>query len=297
MEDNVRELLSLLSYKKCDYNRCRELIKEIGGATVIILGEDDFQTTPLHETLANEHYDFALELINEPNANLDVGTYDLDPIIWELQYLWTGTKEKQFDESAVKLKLLRSMIKNGANPNPVVERETLLNYLRFKINEEEDETFHLIRMEHIIDAHANGNNAYFFEKIYKTAIKTVYVSKYGFYYADDNLCWSEHTVFEFCDGERIYFASYETDDNNGKFYAVRIPQDMSINFEHYEKITASTGSITPNGSQTRKDGCIELCIDDAILLLTADDNDIEVGITSKIEGAWETQKRKALFNY
>ncbi len=292
-DNNTIELLSLFSYKFCDYNRCRELIKEIGSVTCIIANEDDFETTPLHAAIDNEHYDFALELINEPSANLDVKTDDQAPIIWDLQYLWVGGEVERHYESIKKGEILREMIKNGANPNPVVDGEPLLNYLRFKINADEDDSWHLIRMEHTIDAHANGVTDYFFEKIRQTAIKAIFVSKYNIYYVDKNQCWSDHAIFELCDGEKFLFSSYTADSCNGKFYATNfIFNDLS----RYEKIMPNEGVIMLNEKQMRGSDYVELLIDDAILLVHAEDNNIEIGITSKTEGGWDAQKRKHLFD-
>ena len=112
----VEELIKLLENENCDYDRCRQLIKEIGGCTKIIKVRYEMETTALHEVISMGHYDFALELIAEPGADLDVRTEDESPIIWDLQYLWEEKLEDQWIESEKKLAIMRALIRSGANP-------------------------------------------------------------------------------------------------------------------------------------------------------------------------------------
>ena len=79
MEES-RELLKLFENKDCDYNKCRNLIKEIGGCTQIVEGQFGLQTTPLHEVIDHGHYTFALELIETCKADLNVQLDDREAI-------------------------------------------------------------------------------------------------------------------------------------------------------------------------------------------------------------------------
>ena len=281
--DSTIELLSLFSYNNCDYARCRELIKEIGNVTRIIAGDDDFETTPLHAAIDYEHFDFALELINESSANLDVKTDDQEPIIWDLQYLWVGTEKEKFTESLKKQEILRAMIKNGANPNPVVDEEPLLNYLRFKIYEDEEDSLHLIQMEHIIDAHANGVTDYFLENLQKNSIKSIFMSKHDFRYFDKSTVLCDHVLILFDDNEQFIVSSYESSTYNYALYAVKVPYESYITeYNNYEKLITERPDIIFLKSIIESElNCIEFDVDGARLIISKDGLDVRINVTSK----------------
>ena len=98
----VEGLLELLNSDCCDYGMCRQIIAEVGGCTQIIEDKYGLKTTPLHEAIECGHYDFALELINEPGTNLDVDPDGGGTLIWELQYLYAETQEERKLESEYK---------------------------------------------------------------------------------------------------------------------------------------------------------------------------------------------------
>lgn len=281
--DSTIELLSLFSYKDCDYNRCRELIKEIGSVTRIIASDDDFETTPLHAAIDHEHYDFALELINEPNANLDVKTDDQAPIIWDLQHLWFGTEKERFIESLKKQEILQAMIKNGANPNPVIDGESLLNYLRFKINEDDEDLCHLIQMEHTIDAHANGVTDYFLEKLQKNSVKSIFMSKYDFRYFDKSTILCDHVLVLFDDNEHFIVSSYESSTYKYALYAVKVPcESDTTEYDNYEKLITERPNIIFLKSINESElNCIEFDVDGAKLIISKDGLGVCINVTNK----------------
>ena len=43
--------------------------------------------------------------------------FESEALIWELQYLWSEDEKSQWSESENKLRLIRALIKAGANPN------------------------------------------------------------------------------------------------------------------------------------------------------------------------------------
>ena len=107
---DIERLLKLLNSDSCDYDICRQIIAEIGGCTQIIEGKFGVKTTPLHEAIEGGHYDFALELINEPGANLDVDPDGWGTLIRELQYLNGETQEERRLESKNKLTLMKKIM-------------------------------------------------------------------------------------------------------------------------------------------------------------------------------------------
>jgi hypothetical protein len=242
----MRDLLKLLEDENCDYKRCSELIEKIGGCTQIVEGQFGLQTTPLHEVIDHGHYSFALELIKSCKADLNVQIDDREAIIWELQYLESETEELQWIESENKLRLIRALIKAGANPNPAEGGEELIWWIRYKVNEGEGndpERYHLWQMEHLIEAHAMGITERFFEKIKQQSVQSIMVSDWGFWLIDDNLCDCDHAVFVFEDGVRMALSSYQTGDDEWDFYAVAIKDDLTLDHGKHYIISPSDDSI------------------------------------------------------
>lgn len=299
----MKYLLELFKDENCNYGKCRELIVEIGGCTQIIEGEFGIQTTPLHEAIEHGHYDFALELIESTsNADWDVHTEDSEALIWELQYLWSETEELQWIESENKLRLIRALIKAGANPNPTEGGEELIWWIRYKVNEgegNEPQRYHTWQMEHIIEAHALGATERFFEKIKQQSIRCIMVSDWGFWLMDDNLCNCDHAVFVFDDGVRMALSSYQTGDDEWDFYAVPIKDDLTLDRGKHHIISPSDDSIKFLSLYSMEDvpssHWLDLSIDDAVLRIHADDPDIMVGIVSRNFNDYDKMKRKNLF--
>ncbi len=299
----MRDLLKLLEDKNCDYKMCSELIKKMGGCTQIVEGQFGIQTTPLHEVIDHGHYDFALELIESTsNVDWDVHTEDSEALIWELQYLWSETEELQWKESENKLRLIRALIKAGANPNPTEDGEELIWWIRYKVNEgegNEPQRYHTWQMEHIIEAHALGATERFFEKIKQQLIRCIMVSDWGFWLIDDNLCNCDHAMFVFEDGERMALSSYQTGDDEWDFYAVPIKDDLTLDRGKHHIISPSDDSIKflslYSMEEVLSSHWLDLSIDDAVLRIHADDPDIMVGIVSHDFNDYDKMKRKNLF--
>ena len=299
----MKYLLELFKDENCNYGKCRELIVEIGGCTQIIEGEFGIQTTPLHEAIDHGHYDFALELIESTsNADWDVHTEDSEALIWELQYLWSETEELQWIESENKLRLIRALIKAGANPNPTEGGEELIWWIRYKVNEgegNEPQRYHTWQMEHIIEAHALGATERFFEKIKQQSIRCIMVSDWGFWLMDDNLCNCDHAVFVFDDGVRMALSSYQTGDDEWDFYAVPIKDDLTLDRGKHHIISPSDDSIKflslYSMEEVPSSHWLDFSIDDAVLRIHADDPDIMVGIVSCNFNDYDKMKRKNLF--
>lgn len=158
MKKKIEELLQLFKSENCDYERCYDLIREIGGCMQIVEARYGFKTTPLHLSIENGHYDFAIELIENQNADFNVSA-DCEPLIWELQYLDSETESEKRIESEEKLKIALALIRAGANPNPTVGSEELINYIRYKISDDETtpaEAYHYWEFEHIVDNFTNN---------------------------------------------------------------------------------------------------------------------------------------------
>ena len=299
--ENVKRLLELLNSDCCDYGMCRQIIAEVGGCTQIIEDKYGLKTTPLHEAIGYRHYDFALELISEPGADLDIEPKNIGPIIWDLQYLWSDTEEEQWKESENKLRLVRALINSGANPNPKVESEELLYYIRYKISENEvtyPEKIHLWQMEHIIEAHTYGNMERFVKKLNKQEIDYIMLSNWGFSLIDDNMCDCDHAIVVFKDGERMSLSSYMVGDDEWDFYSVSITDEQEYGTK-YNTITPQIEAIKflslysdelcPNSH------LLDLSIDDAILRIHAADPNITVGVVGLDEKDCSNRKRKKLF--
>ena len=299
----MKYLSELFKDENCNYGKCRELIEEMGGCTQIIEGEFGIQTTPLHEAIDHGHYDFALELIESTsNADWDVHTEDSEALIWELQYLWSETEELQWKESENKLRLIRALIKAGANPNPAEGGEELIWWIRYKVNEgegNEPQRYHTWQMEHIIEAHARGATERFFEKIKQQAIRCIMVSDWGFCPMDDNLCNCDQAVFVFDDGVRMALSSYQTGDDEWDFYAVPIKEDLTLDRGNHHIISPSDDSIKflslYSMEEVPSSHWLDFSIDDAVLRIHADDPDIMVGIVSRDFNDYDKMKRKNLF--
>lgn len=298
----MRDLLKLLEDENCDYKKCLELIEEMGGCTQIVEGQFGLQTTPLHEVIEHGHYSFALELIETCKADLNVHLDDREAIIWELQYLESETEELQWIESENKLRLIRALIKAGANPNPTEDGEELIWWIRYKVNEGEGndpERYHLWQMEHLIEAHAWGITELFFEKIKQQSIRYIMVSDWGFWLMDDNLCDCDHAVFVFEDGVRMALSSYQTSDDEWDFYAVAIKDDLTLDHGKHHIIHPCDDSIKFLSLYSMEDvpssHWLDLSIDDAVLRIHADDPNLMIGVVSRDFDDYEKMKRKNLF--
>lgn len=301
MDDKIKEFIELIKGESCDYNRCRELIVEIGGSTTTIKASYNYITTPIHELIGYAHLDFALELIREPGFDPNVCTEDEPPIIWSLQYLESEDDEKQWEESERKLRIMRTLISLGADPNPVVDEEELLYYIRYKIAEASEtypNHFHLLYMEHIIDAITNGKTECFYKILEQQLIKYVMVAKSGFRLVDDNCCDTEYLIFIFENGERYALSGYQIGDDEWDFYAAPVRKEITLSEKHYKLIYPTENYIRFNAYEKTKWGTVRFRfeIDDASLLVYNDDNGVTVVVTDiDPEVADETRKRKELF--
>ena len=298
MEKNIELLLDELESDNCNYSLCRELIMKIGGPTSVVIAKHNFLTTPLREVIERGHYDFAIELLEKPNLDLDVSTIDIAPIIWDLQYLWEQDKEKRYAESDAKLKILRTMIEKGANPNPIVDNDELLWHIRYEINNgSSSDAYHLVAMEHIIDERINAITDYFFSKVQHCSIKSIFASKYNLWFVDERQCFCDHIILVFEDGEKFLLSSYQKEDDEWDFYAVKSHIDAQSLVERHSEIPTNENQF-PFLEKMDEDALhyIKLGIDDAVLLIHADDTfDLTLGIISKVEGDWDQIKRKNIF--
>ena len=302
--DAAKELFDLLERKDCDYDACRHLIREIGGCTKIVEDQYGLKTTPLHESIRFGHYDFALDLIGEEGADLDVAPEGWGPVMWDLQFLDAETEEEQWAESASKLRIMRALIHAGANPNPIGDdgNETLLECMRFEVNEWACNTpvnVHHWQMEHIIEAHAYGETNRFFAKLSEQGVSQILLADWGFWLLDDNLCDSDYAIFLFADGECMRLSSYQTDDDEWDFYAVPLLEDWTLDKAKHHEILPSQGliqlvsrysdAVCPNSHW------LDLSIDDGILHIHADEPNITVAIGCCDGDDYERLKRKKLF--
>ena len=294
MTEAAAKLIQLFESEHCDYDRCRALIREIGGCTKII-PDDNFKTTPLHEAVSGGHYDFAMELIREPGADLNVAFDWCGPLMWELQYLNEESKEKRCLESKQKLRLARALIEAGADPNPVVEGEELMYYVRFKVGEREGDgtdQWHNYQLEHIVEAHAYGQTEHFFEKVRTMPIENIWVSDWGFWLFDDDVCDADHAIFVFEDGERYLLSSYQTGEDEWDFYAVSVEKDIRLNPEKHHEILPQSGKIAFLGKEGED---LALSIDDAALLILPMEGYLSIGLSEFPGGCFEKQDRQILF--
>lgn len=295
------ELIHLLKSTSCDYGACRRIIKELGGCTKAIEGRFGGKTTPLQEVIDFGHYDFALELISQQWIDLNALPNTDEPLIWQLQYLDAETDEDAWYESEGKLRIIRALIKAGANPNPCCGGEELLPYIRYKIGENEMseiESVHLWQMEHIIEAHTHGNIKHLFEKLEACELETVLLSEWGFRLFDDNLCDCDHAVLVFKDGEKMTLSSYMVDDDEWNFYSVRVSDETQYGIK-YRSVKPNDGNIKYftffSEGDTLSSHWLDFYIDDALLRIHAQDPNIAVGIVCKGYEGNETRKRINLF--
>ena len=298
MKEKVAEFFSLLENDTFDRERCHQIIDELDGPTSVVVAEPNFLTTPLREVIERGHYDFAIELLEKPNLDLDVSTIDIAPIIWDLQYLWEQDKEKRYAESDAKLKILRTMIEKGANPNPIVDNDELLWHIRYEINNgSSSDAYHLVAMEHIIDERINAITDYFFSKVQHCSIKSIFASKYNLWFVDERQCFCDHIVLVFEDNEKFLLSSYQKEDDEWDFYAVKSHIDTQSLVERHREIPTNENQF-PFLEKMDEDALhyIKFGIDDAVLLIHADDTfDLILGIVSKVEGDWDQIKRKNIF--
>lgn len=303
MEEKVKELLQLLEEPKCNYDRCRILISEIGGCTELIKDNYNCLTTPLVETVENGHYDFALELINDgENLNLDTVTDWETPLLWDLQYLWTESEDEMWKESENKLRLIRELIKAGANPNPICGGEELFHYLAYEVyggGSSGISKAHCCEMLHIVEKHAYAKTDLFWQRIKEQPIKCIMLHRWGFHKIDDDLCEADGAVFVFENGDRMELQYYRSSDEESDFYAVPFSTNIALDSNEYKCICPHNGYInfisrydSLNDSQLHY---LKLSIDDAALLIHADDNCLTLGIVGVNDEDCETRKRKKLF--
>ena len=301
--DAAKELFALYETENCDYAKCRELIRGIGGCTVIVEDKNGLKTTPLHEAMSSGHYDLAHELIQEEGADLDVDPEGWGPLIWDLQYLDAETEEGQWAESQQKLRLIRAMIRVGANPNPVGDSgEDFLHWIRFKVGEWEGthpENYHLWQIEHMIEAHTYGETEWFLQKLKEQTISRIFLSGWGFRSADERLCDCDHAIVVFDDGERMMLSAYQVEDDEWDFYAVPLRDDLTLDAGKYHTILPHHGSIRLLSLYSDEDfptsHWLDLAIDDAILRIHADEPNITVGIVGRDDEDFEQLQRKTLF--
>lgn len=301
MNKIVKEFVELIKNNNCDYGRCKELITEIGGYTNIIEVEYRCITTPLHELISYGHYDFALEAINSANIDPNVRTEDEAPIIWDLQYLDGESDSEKWDESEKKLRIMRALISKGADPNPFVDNEELISFIRCKIAEC-SETYpnhvHLLYMEHIIDAFANGKKDSFFKLLEDQPIKYVMVSKTGFLLVDNDVCDAEYLIFIFENGERYCLSGYQTGDDEWDFYAAPVKKEIILSEKCYNLIYPTEDYIRFKVYEINEFGYFRFrfVIDDASLLVYNDENGVTVVIRNLDPEADDVnRKRKDLF--
>ena len=295
MTEQMAELMQLFKSEDCDYERCRQLIREIGGCCKVVKGEYDLETTPLYDAVNYGHYDFAMELIREPGADLNVAPDGDPPLMWELQYLWEEDEKKRCLESKERLRLVRALIEAGADPNPVLDGEELMYYVRFKVAEREGDgidQWHNTQLEHIVEAHAYGKTALFFEKLRTTPVREIQVSDWSFWLFDEDSCDTDHAVFVFDDGEEFSLSSYQTGDDTWDFYAVPVAKNVRIDPAKYHIIRSQEGAIAWVESE---DDSFSLSLDDALLRVVPMEGYLSIAITERTAGALESQRRRELF--
>ena len=301
MDQRMKELSELFRDGNCDYGKCRELVRKMGGCTRVANGEFGLETTPLYEAIDHGHYDFALELIEDCEDDLNLHPDDRESLIWELQYLGSESEELQWIESENKLRLIRALIKAGVDPDPTEGGENLIRWIRHKINEgdeTEPQRYHLWQMEHIIEAHTSGVTERFFEKIGNGSVSSVMVSTVGFWLIDDNLCDCDHAVLVFDDGERFALSSYQAADDEWDFYAVTLRESVALDCNKYHRI-APDGDLIKflslyNDVEISSSHWLDLSIDDAILRIHADEGNITIGVVG-YEDDDEDRRRRTLF--
>ena len=302
--DAAKELFALFENENCDYAKCRELIRGIGGCTVIVEDKYGLKTTPLHEAVSSGHYDLAHELIQEEGADLDVDPEGWGSLIWDLQYLNAETEEGQWAESEQKLRLIRALIRAGANPNPIGDDggEDFVNWIRFKVGEWDGtnpENIHIWQIEHMIEAHTYGETERFLQKLKEQAVSRVLPSDVGYWLMDDNLCDCDHAVLIFEDGERMMLSAYQVEDDEWDFYAVPLRDDLTLDAGKHHTILPHHGSIRLLSLYSDEDfptsHWLDLSIDDAILRIHADEPKLMVGIVARDDEDFEQLQRKTLF--
>lgn len=301
--DAAKELFALFENENCDYAKCRELIRGIGGCTVIVEDKYGLKTTPLHEAVSGGHYDLARELIQEEGADLDVDPEGGGSLIWDLQYLNAETEEGQWVESEQKLRLIRALIRAGANPNPVGDSgEDFLRWIRFKVGEWDEtypENIHIWQIEHMIEAHTYGETERFLQKLKEQTISRILLSGWGFRSVDERLCDCDHAIVVFDDGERMMLSAYQVEDDEWDFYAVPLRDDLTLDAGKYHTILPHHGSIRLLSLYSDEDfptsHWLDLAIDDAILRIHADEPNITVGIVGRDDEDFEQLQRKTLF--
>ena len=301
--DAAKELFALFENENCDYAKCRELIRGIGGCTVIVEDKYGLKTTPLHEAVSSGHYDLAHELIQEEGAYLDVDPEGWGSLIWDLQYLNAETEEGQWAESEQKLRLIRALIRAGANPNPVGDSgEDFLRWIRFKVGEWEGthpENYHLWQIEHMIEAHTYGETERFLQKLKEQTISRILLSGWGFRSVDERLCDCDHAIVVFDDGERMTLSAYQVEDDEWDFYAVPLRDGLTLDAGKYHTILPRHGSIQLIAAYCDegfpKSHWLDFSVDDAILHIQADEPNITVAIGCRDDEDYETLTRKTLF--
>lgn len=301
--DAAKELFALFENENSDYAKCRELIRGIGGCTVIVEDKYGLKTTPLHEAVSGGHYDLARELIQEEGADLDVDPEGGGSLIWDLQYLNAETEEGQWVESEQKLRLIRALIRAGANPNPVGDSgEDFLRWIRFKVGEWDEtypENIHIWQIEHMIEAHTYGETERFLQKLKEQTISRILLSGWGFRSVDERLCDCDHAIVVFDDGERMMLSAYQVEDDEWDFYAVPLRDDLTLDAGKYHTILPHHGSIRLLSLYSDEDfptsHWLDLAIDDAILRIHADEPNITVGIVGRDDEDFEQLQRKTLF--
>ena len=301
--DAAKELFALFENENCDYAKCRELIRRIGGCTFIVEDKYGLKTTPLHEAVSGGHYDLAHELIQEEGADLDVDPEGWGSLIWDLQYLNAETEEGRWAESEQKLRLMRALIRAGANPNPVGDSgEDFLRWIRFKVGEWEGthpENYHIWQIEHMIEAHTYGETERFLQKLKEQTISRILLSGWGFRSVDERLCDCDHAIVVFDDGERMMLSAYQVEDDEWDFYTVPLRDGLTLDAGKYHTILPRHGFIrllslySDEGFPTSH--WLDLAIDDAILRIHADEPNITVGIVARDDEDFEQLQRKTLF--
>lgn len=301
--DAAKELFALFENENCDYAKCRELIRGIGGCTVIVEDKHGLKTTSLHEAVSGGQYDFAHELIGEDGADLDVDPDGSGTVLWDLQYLYSETEEEQWAESEQKLRLMRALIRAGANPNPVGDSgEDFLHWIRFKVGEWDGtypENIHIWQIEHMIEAHTYGETERFWQKLKERTVSRILLSDWGFRPGDERLCDCDHAIVVFDDGERMMLSAYQVEDDEWDFYAVPLRDDLTLDAGKYHTILPHHSSIrllslySDEGFPTSH--WLDLSIDDAILRIHADEPNITVGVVGGDDEDFEQLQRKTLF--
>lgn len=124
------EMLALIEHRPFDTKRANVLLQSIDDLEQVISDKNGYKTTLLAEAVDSNNLD-AVQLLLEHGADPNYVSPDYDCAFWELQY---GLEDE--DEDRTRYEIAKLFLSHRADPNLLLEGETIFDYVTYKVYNE-----------------------------------------------------------------------------------------------------------------------------------------------------------------